>query len=313
MSNKPVKLTPVLKDYLWGGTLLANAYHKAPPKTQIAESWELSVHPDGTCSAGNMSLVDYLRLHPGCLGKDKSELGIMIKLIDAAQALSIQVHPDNDYARKYEHDNGKTEMWVVLQCQPDAKLYYGLKRTSTKAELQASLRNDKITELLNNVPVKPGDVFFIEPGTIHAIGAGIVICEIQQSSNVTYRLYDFQRRDAQGQLRQLHLEQALAVCRLEASQIDTRPQAVITNDENNRREILRQCAYFTVSRYQFSNAAKILLTAASFTCLVMSDGQASFLYNHEVYTMLQGDTYFLPAQDLELTITGKGTIITVTI
>lgn len=194
-------LAPACKDYLWGGTKLITDYGKRYDGARLAETWELSGHPDGPSvlasgpDAGK-TLAEYLAAHPGALGEHGrkfAELPVLIKLIDAAKDLSIQVHPDDDYARAHEGQNGKTEMWYVLSAEPDAFLYCGFSRDISRDELKRRIADNTLPEVLRRVNVKAGDTVFIPAGTIHAICRGIVVAEVQQSSNVTYRVCDYGR------------------------------------------------------------------------------------------------------------------------
>ena len=188
-----LKLTPSCKDYLWGGSRLRSDFGIKSDLNPLAEAWVLSCHPDGpSYLADGTTLADYVTAHPGCLGTDCEkfeQFPILTKFIDAKNNLSIQVHPSNEYALKNEHQYGKTEMWYVLDCEPGAFLYYGFDHEISKAEFEERIKNNTLTEVLNAVPVHKGDCFFIPAGTLHAICKGIVIAEVQQNSNVTYRVY----------------------------------------------------------------------------------------------------------------------------
>ncbi len=196
------QLSPAFKDYLWGGTKLRDVYGKNCDFDKVAESWELSTHPAGesTLAGGDhpgLTLSQYFQQFPEVLGKNARafrDFPVLIKLIDAKDPLSIQVHPSDEYALRVEGEYGKTEMWVIVDCEPGAFLYFGVNRPVSKEEFQQRIENNTVLEVLNKVEVRPGDVFFIQSGTIHAIGAGILICEIQQNSNCTYRVYDYGRR-----------------------------------------------------------------------------------------------------------------------
>lgn len=214
------KLKPSCKDYLWGGHRLAEEYGKEYGGDVLAETWELSCHPDGPSTIVNgryagKTLEQYIEeagkeaLGTNC--RRFRDFPILIKFIDAKQNLSIQVHPDNRYALKNEGQYGKTEMWYVMDAEEDAFLYYGFKTEISKEEFARRIQEDTLLEVLNAVPVQKGDVLFIESGTIHAIGEGILIAEIQQNSNVTYRVYDYGRVGKDGKKRDLHIEKALAV------------------------------------------------------------------------------------------------------
>lgn len=196
----PVRLIPVFKDYLWGGTKLKTVFNKKSELNILAESWELSANKDGQSIIANGKYQGYgLKEYIDIVGKEivgtkglaLDDFPILIKFIDAKKNLSVQVHPDDEYATCHDGANAKTEMWYILDCNVGAYLYYGFKKDITKQEYQDAIRSNTITDVLNKVPVHKGDVFFIPAGTVHAIGAGILICEIQQNSNTTYRVYDY--------------------------------------------------------------------------------------------------------------------------
>ena len=223
MNNKPFLLRPSGKDYLWGGRRLNDEFAKNINMYPLAETWECSTHPDGPSYVVSgdyigLSLKSVLEQHPEYLGENnqtKGELPILIKFIDAKKNLSVQVHPTDEYAAVNENGQlGKTEMWYVLDATKDAKLVYGLAHTIEKDKLRRSLESGKIEKYLQKIPIKKDDVFFIEAGTIHAIGEGALIAEIQENSNLTYRLYDYNRIDKNGKKRELHVDKALEVAEL---------------------------------------------------------------------------------------------------
>ena len=239
-----IKLTPACKDYLWGGEKLRQDYGIQSQLHPLAEAWVLSCHPDGpsvvaTGPLAGKTLPEYIQEKgPGCLGADCekfTDFPILAKFIDAKGDLSIQVHPSNEYALAHEHQFGKTEMWYVLDCEPGATLYYGFQHQISREEFQQRIQDNTLTEVLNAVPVEKGDLFFIPAGTLHAIRKGIVVAEIQQNSNVTYRIYDYGRVGADGKPRQLHIQQALEVTQRTPPQPDP--------DFHGH---LAQCPYFTV-------------------------------------------------------------------
>lgn len=206
-----IKLQPVLKDYLWGGMKLGPLFGRDNGGKKMSESWEVSVHPDGESLCEGGTFADYLRAHPTAVDKEGSDFPVLIKYIDAAQNLSVQVHPDDAFARREENDNGKTEMWYIVQADAGAGIYCGFRRDTGREEFLRCVADGTVEELLNFIPVKAGDCYLIKAGTVHAIGAGCVICEVQQSSNVTYRVYDYNRLGADGKPRQLHVEKAVRV------------------------------------------------------------------------------------------------------
>lgn len=215
-----IKLSPAYKDYIWGGTKLRDIYGKNCDYDRIAESWELSAHESGPSIVASgefkgRTFNDYLRENGkkalGWKADGLDRFPILIKIIDAKEDLSIQIHPDDEYALKYENELGKNELWYVMDCEENSYIYWGLKKAISADELKRMVENNTIENVLNKVKVKKGDVIFVEAGTIHAIGAGIMILEIQQNSNCTYRLYDYDRMDKYGNTRELHLDKALAV------------------------------------------------------------------------------------------------------
>ena len=250
----PMKLQASLKDYLWGGTRLKEEYGKETNLDKVAESWELSCHEAGQSvivngEAAGQTLSDWLA------GQDRSVLGknaerfekfpLLIKLIDAKGDLSVQVHPDNEYALRVEGEPGKTEMWYIVDCEPGASLLYGFKEQISREEFKRRIADNSLLDVCNRVPVHKGDVFFIDSGTLHAIGAGILLCEIQQSSNTTYRIYDYGRMGTDGQPRELHVAKALDVTKLERPVRDTKPQAKLDIFACAEVELLASCEYFT--------------------------------------------------------------------
>lgn len=307
MSNLfPVKLTPAFKDYLWGGERLKTEFNKNTDMTPLAESWELSAHKDGqsvvtTGDYAGLPLTDYT----AALGKEAlgtacekyNYFPLLIKLIDAKGDLSVQVHPSDEYALEHEGEYGKTEMWYILDCEEGAALYYGFKEDTTREAYESAIKEGRLTDILNRVPVKRGDVFFIPAGTVHAIGAGILICEIQQNSNTTYRVYDYNRRDKNGNRRPLHVEKALAVSDLKKS-----PALPAIPDGEN--VLLSECGYFEVRRLRFGEAGTVTATPASFTALTVTEGEGTLSDGKSTLSFRKGDTLFVPAQEAAFTVTG---------
>lgn len=237
-----IRLYPVLKDYLWGGYRLHDLFGRDNGGKKIAESWEVSVHPDGESKTEEGTLPELLHAHPELISPCK-EFPVLIKYIDSLQNLSVQVHPGDEYARRVEGDNGKTEMWYILQAEEGAGIYCGFRRDVTPEEFRRALDEGSVEKLLNFIPVHRGDCYLIEAGTVHAICAGCVICEVQQSSNVTYRVYDYNRRDAQGNLRPLHIEKAMDVIDFSAFRDRTNRGEPVTTEGGTVR-LLTQCDYF---------------------------------------------------------------------
>lgn len=306
---KPVRLMPAFKDYLWGGTRLKESYNKKSDLDIVAESWELSCHKDGQSvikggDFGGKTLTEYIdAVGKAALGKKAESFSyfpLLIKFIDAKNNLSIQVHPDDEYALRVEGEYGKTEMWYVLEAEEGAYLYYGFNRDITKDEFKERIENNTILDVLNKVPVKKGDVFFIESGTVHAICEGIVICEIQQNSNTTYRVYDYDRRDKDGNPRELHIEKAIEVSNLnKAPELEAKPD----------NGILAECGYFTVKKLTVKGEATEEVDTSSFRSVVVVDGSGKMTVNGEVFELQKGDSIFVPAQEAEIKFEGTLEII----
>ena len=319
---EPIKLKGCYKNYIWGGNRLAQNFHKEKGMGTIAESWELSAHQDGysRIESGEYqgeNLVEYLnaigKKALGLKNQNQEQLPILIKLIDAKEALSIQVHPDDAYAWKHEHDNGKTEMWVILDHEPGAFLYYGVNQEITKEELKQRIENHTLTEVLCKVPVHKGDVFFIEAGMIHAIGAGIVLCEIQQTSNVTYRIYDYGRKDAQGKERPLHVQQAMEVACLKPKPCNVLPETILMDTEELSIALLRSCRYFSTYEYQIKHKVEFHVSKESFCSVIVTQGSAVLSYDDTLLHLEKGETAFVPAQDHILKMEGDCTFLVVTL
>lgn len=313
-----VKLDPAFKDNLWGGTKLRTVFGKKCDYDIIAESWELSAHPDGQSRIAEgryrgMLFNDYLRrigkeaLGWKCQALDR--FPILIKFIDAKQPLSVQIHPDDEYALEVEGEYGKNEVWYILDCEPGASLYCGLKRKTTKEEIRDRIANNTITEILNEVKVKKGDVVFIKAGTIHAIGAGILICEIQQNSNSTYRLYDYDRRDKYGNLRELHLEKALDVVDVEPYVRNNNKQEILVQNDNYEMERLVQCKYFECFKYAVRDEAKIMVDDASFISVIFVSGRGSITVDSRTLEFKAGESFFVTAGKKNIIIHGESECI----
>ena len=300
----PLRLSPAFKDYLWGGERLKEDYGKKTDMSPLAESWELSCHPAGPSVIANgpwagKTLTAYLEANPQHLragAEAGTEFPLLIKLIDAAQSLSVQVHPDDEYARTKENGQlGKTEMWYVVDAKPGAGIYYGFKRPTTLEEMEAAIRENTLTELLNWVEAKPGDVFFIPAGTVHAIGAGLLIAEVQQSSNLTYRVYDYGRVGADGKPRELHIAKALDVAKRERPETPVGPTEPAHDVPGGRLQPLVACDRFNVSELTVSGLMEENVTPESFVSLLCLEGEGVLLCGGESLALAKGQSVFLPA------------------
>ena len=319
---KTVLLHPSGKDYIWGGTRLKREFGKAElQQDPLAETWECSTHPDGPSWVASgpergLTLGEWLAVHPDYLGSSPSVSGgipVLVKFIDARENLSVQVHPDDAYAAREENGQaGKTEMWYVVDAEPGAKLVFGLNRETSREELRASIGRGTLEQYLNYVPVRRDDIFFIPSGTIHAIGRGVIIAEIQQNSNLTYRLYDYGRLGKDGRPRQLHVEKALAVADLSGSQ-DVRQQLrLLRYRPGFAQESLSRCRYFAVDRCLL-NADGIAVPPLpeSFRVLLCLEGAGEMQEAGERLPFQKGDTLFIPATASELTLSGRAEFLLV--
>lgn len=325
LNGKPFLLKPAGKDYLWGGTRLKDEFSKEMDQNPLAETWECSTHPDGTSvvASGELEgilLSDVLREHPEYLGthpRTDGELPILIKLIDAKKDLSVQVHPDDSYAQAHENGSlGKTEMWYVLDAAKDSRLIYGFYHDMEGETLRKSLSEGTVEKYLQKVPVHKDDVFYIEAGTVHAIGAGTLIAEIQENSNLTYRLYDYNRRDKDGNLRELHVDKALDVVNLKGSAEPRQPMRVLKYKRGIASEFLCRCKYFQVERVLVNtertrNLADFQTNSNSFQVLLCMDGCGILFDENTPINFFKGDCIFVPANSVPMKLHGKAQLLKV--
>lgn len=309
----PIKLKPAFKDYLWGGTRLRDDFGKDCDFDKIAESWELSCHKDGNSVVANgefagLTLAEYIEKHGrDVLGTNCAKFEnfpILIKLIDAKDNLSVQVHPNNEYAMRVEGEYGKTEMWYIVDADEGASLLYGFKHEISKDEFRQRIADNTLLEVTNSVPVKKGDVFFIEAGTLHAIGKGILIAEIQQNSNTTYRIYDYGRVGADGKPRQLHVDKAVEVTNLCPAK--PYPQSAPESMGGWTKKHLSKCEYFTVDAIEIDTCASLEADASSFVnVLVLDGGCVLSAEGCEPMELVKGDSVFIPAGMGKFELTGR--------
>ena len=300
-----MKLLPVGKDYLWGGTRLREDYGKNIDLTPLAETWECSVHPDGPSTVANgefrgQLLSEVLKVHPEFLGKKvtNGELPVLVKFIDAKKDLSIQVHPDDEYARRHEGQNGKTEMWYVVDAEEGASLIYGFRHKVSKEILQTALETGTLDKHLQRIDIHRGEMFFVPAGTVHGIGAGTLIAEIQESSNITYRVYDYDRVDKNGKKRELHFNKATEVMNMDPVVEPLYKSRTVHYYPGCSREHLCRCKYFDVERIQATRGFTFSVLNNSFQIIMCLDGDGQIetmdAY-HKPTRFEKGDTMFLPA------------------
>ncbi len=350
----PWKLLPAGKDYLWGGTRLREEFGKQIDLTPLAETWECSTHPDGQsrlASDPGKTLQVFLLEHPEFMGTHpaksmpeaaaKGELPILVKFIDALSDLSVQVHPDDDYAKAFENGQlGKSEMWYVVDSLPGTQLVYGFSHDMTKESVRKEIANNTLERSLQKVPVEKDDVFFIPAGTVHAIGAGSLIAEIQESSNLTYRLYDYHRIGKDGKERELHVDKALEVADLKGAGSPRQPMRVLRYRPGSASEFLCRCRYFEVKRLLISTAngkiadpedrscartaegsersaekkrrsVEFAADETSFHVLICTDGNGVILCNGMRLPFSKGDCFFVPAGSQQMELQGTATLLDV--
>ena len=299
----PILLTPSGKDYLWGGNRLKTEYGKDIELTPLAETWECSVHPNGPSYAVSgehkgMTLAEIIQMHPEYVGHKNNQIPVLIKFIDAAKDLSVQVHPSDEYARKYENgQNGKTEMWYVLEAKEGAKLVWGFEHKVTKEILEKDITDGTLQNDLHYVPVHKGDMFLIESGTVHAIGEGILLAEIQENSDLTYRLYDYNRRDKDGNLRELHFDKAVQVLNMNPIGDTSQKPRYVRYFYGCSRETLCRCKYFETEKIQVTKGFSFSVMKNSFQVLLCTNGEGGLETDgsNRPLRFQKGSCIFLPA------------------
>lgn len=316
---EPMLLKPIGKDYLWGGIRLKKEYGKELDCHPLAETWECSAHPDGSSLVisgkyKNMTLPQVFKQHPEYLGTKAQDglLPVLVKLIDANEDLSIQVHPDDVYAREQEHQKGKSEMWYVLDAEEGASLIYGFRHRVTPEILRNALKTGDLDKHLQKVPVHKGDTYFVPAGTVHGIGKGILMAEIQESSNVTYRVYDYNRVDKNGRKRELHVDKAIQVMNMDVAPEPRQKVRLVNYGIGGSREILCRCQYFEVERLQVSQSISFSVGENSFQVLVCleGDGEVQVMNTDQKPVRLsKGGTVFLPAGMGTCLVVGKAALL----
>lgn len=312
--NRTFLLTPASKDYLWGGSRLNDDFNLNIDISSFAEAWVFSTHPDGTSFVPTLgALLDVMsKDHPEYLGTyarnvNNGELPILIKLIDAKKNLSVHVHENGSL--------GKTEMWYVLDTRRDSELVYSFNRNVDADQVRAAIEDGSITTLLNHVEVHKNDLFYIEVGTVHVIGAGCLISEIQESLNLTYRLYDYKCVDKNGKQRKLHIDCALDVMNKESSATPRQPMRVLKYNLGYASELLTHCKYFQVERLLLNTenrkVASFQTGSNLFHALLCVDGCGTMLGDDVDLSFFKGDCIFISADSIELKLHGQAQILNV--
>ena len=319
MKFYPLTFTPILKDRIWGGTKLKTYLNKPIVSETTGESWEISTVPSDISVVNNgvlkgKNINEIIDLYPEeILGKSVitrfgKQFPLLFKFIDAKEDLSIQLHPNDALAKERHNSFGKTEMWYVMQADESARLVVGFKNDSNQQEYLAHLENKNLIDLLNEYPVSKGDVFFLETGTIHAIGAGVVVAEIQQTSDVTYRIYDWDRVDANGNGRELHTELAL-----DAINYQTTTSKIDYKEVANKSTAVVDCPYFVTNIIALQETFIWKRTKQAFTVFMCTNGQFEMIVNGEILRYRMGDTILIPACMENLTLRGKATLLEISI
>ena len=315
MKPYPMLLAPYVSETIWGGRKLIDAFGVRTEKANAAEGWMLSCHPAGASRVVNgpfagMPLPEALKQAPAFCGAHAAgfaDFPILIKFIDARDDLSVQVHPTADYCRRTGRGQSKTECWYIIDCDPGASLLLGFRKEISEADFRKAIAENTLTELVQRVPVKPGDFFFIESGTLHAICKGILLAEVQESSNTTYRIYDYDRRGADGKPRELHVDDALAVTkRAPYTQPDyCKGDSLYTDGKT----LLADCPLFKVWRVQTQGTFRDTAGADSFVSLLVMEGAGSLTACGETLALQKGASVFLPAGAGDYLLDGAMTIL----
>lgn len=312
----PLQFEPQFKERIWGGRAL-EGFGLTPPEGAIGEGWMISDHPNGITKVINGPLagtgLDVIREQFGQQWFGKNGLSgksqrfpLLIKLLDCNDDLSVQVHPTDDYDRLPAGELGKTEMWYILSAKPGAKIIYGLKDQVTKQQLAAALEGDHVMEMLQEVPVKAGDAFYIPAGTVHALCSGVVVAEIQQNSDTTYRLYDYNRPGLDGKLRELHIEDSLAVIAYEGAGATYCDTSVMQAGE---WLTIATSPYFKVDKGIINNTTELATSSDSFEILVIAEGEGSIAWGNQQQVIKAGECFLLPATLGSYTLDGKLTVL----
>jgi len=315
LKTYPLQFEPILKERIWGGEKLKTILNKPITSKITGESWELSTVEGDVSIVANgelkgKSLMDLINETPNeILGTEVykrfgKQFPLLFKYLDAREDLSIQVHPNDKLAKERHNSFGKTEMWYVTQADADARIIVGFKENSSKEEYLKHLNDKTLVSILDTVKAKPGDVFFLETGTVHAIGAGLVVAEIQQTSDITYRLYDFDRKDAQGNTRELHVD--LALDAINYNKVDTQKKY---ETKTNTSNVVVDCPYFTTNFLPLENKLEVSKSGETFTVYMCIEGNFEIEYDGFKQSYKKGDTVLVPAEINAFILNGNASIL----
>ena len=294
--SEPLFLQSVMQEKIWGGTHLRDVFDYDIPSDHVGEYWAISAHPNGVSTikngryAGQTLDVLYAEHRELFGNRQEPVFPLLTKILDANDWLSVQVHPDDAYGLEHEGELGKTECWYIIAAEPGAEIIYG-HNAKSKEELRQQIESKDWENLLTKVPVKAGDFFYVPSGTMHAIGAGILVLETQQSSDTTYRVYDFDRKDDQGNLRELHLEKSIDVLNI-GEPANSRP--VTTKVDDLKSKLLVASDFFAVYKWEISGKADFEKTA-DYSLFSVLDGQGSLLVDDQEYPIAKGSHFILPS------------------
>ena len=315
MKFYPLQFEPIFKERIWGGEKLKTVLNKPITSSTIGESWELSTVKGDVSVVANgewkgKSLMDLINDYPNeILGTEVyarfgMEFPLLFKYLDAREDLSIQVHPNDALAKKRHNSFGKTEMWYIMQADADARIIVGFKENSNANEYLEHLNNKTLLAILDDVKVAPGDVFFLETGTVHAIGAGLVVAEIQQTSDITYRLYDFDRVDAAGATRELHVDLALEA--INYNTVETKKEYSKSVNKSNK---MVDCPYFTTNFIPLDGKITLNKDGKTFTVYMCVEGEFEIEYNESTVWYKKGDTVLIPAGIKGFILNGNASLL----
>lgn len=311
MMQEPMFLKPVFQEKIWGGSRLKSVFGFDIPNDKIGEDWAISAHPHGVSVVENgefkgQKLDDLWKEHKELFGHPTEPVfPLLIKILDAEDELSVQVHPDDAYGMKHEGELGKTECWYIIDAEPGAEIIYG-HHAKTREELAEMIKEGRWDDLLKKVPVKKGDFFYVPSGTIHAIGKGIMILETQQSSDTTYRVYDYDRKDASGQKRELHIQQSIDVTTVPAKT----PRLQIKEVRKGQSSIVTylETEFFNVYEWDIKGITSFK-KQAPYTLATVIDGAGELIVDNQTYLLEKGTSFILPNEINEWTVQGELTII----
>ena len=315
----PMKLRAPLKDYLWGGTRLKTEYGKETSLAKVAESWELACHKEDQSVIENgadagLTLEAYIAREGahaalGSHGSRYPYFPLLIKLIDAHNDLSVQVHPDDSYAFEHEGEYGKMEMWYILDAEPGAEIIYGFKEEISREECRRHIEENTLLDVVRRIKVRAGDAIVIPAGTLHAIGRGIFLAEIQQNSDTTYRVYDYARCGADGRLRDLHIDKALDVLSFAPPAYDVNRGEKFSIFAEHEMTVVARTEFFTVYHFALKGRCHLQAGRTSFQSIVALGGTMELSWSGGEEILEKGDSYFIPASFGDYTMRGEGAFL----